>query len=104
MVDGEARYGIYYHFESGHRSARLLSARSTPFWIAAGRKVVDFFGGKIDFQDADEIRVDYSVKKPRRANNPEDGQAFQDFQEALRKVQPITKADLATARRYASYK
>src|SRR5581483_9606267 len=58
LVDGEDQHSGYYHFEACH-DGRLLSVTSTAFWIAVGHRLVDFFGGSIDYQDCDDVEVNY---------------------------------------------
>ena len=49
-----------------------MSPPSTAFWIAIGKGLVDFFGGKLDYNDCDEKDVDY--RKPARKDiHAEDG-------------------------------
>jgi hypothetical protein len=68
--------------------------RSTTFWCAIGKGLVKFFGGKIDYNDCDSKKVDFS-KKPfsDRINCPSDGKPWQAFQEKLWNLLPLTSKD-----------
>lgn len=103
MVDGKTAHMAFFHYET-EEPGRLVSVRCTPFWIAIGRRLVEFFGGWIDYSDCDDRRRDYSRKKPRKCNNPSDGKPWQDFQEAMFSLKPITKADIEKCRQWAAYK
>lgn len=106
MVDGQKEHQAYYHYEmdAGEPAGRLVSVRCTPFWIAIGKALVDFFGGTVDYADCDDVKVNYRRKKPRKANNEADGKPWQDFQEAMFALKPITKADINKCRQWAAYK
>jgi hypothetical protein len=105
LVDGEESHWVLYHFEPSDKESymRLVMPRSTPFWIAVGKKLVKFFGGKMDYNDCDEKRVDYRAKKPRRVNCPQDGKEWEDFQTEMLNLKPVTVADLKAAQKYAAY-
>jgi hypothetical protein len=102
LVDGETGHYCLYHFEGSGKGERLLMPRSTPFWIAMGRGLVDFFGGTLDYSDCDAVDVDY--KRPARKDiHVEDGDEWSAFQERKLAVKPITKADLAQWKEVAAY-
>lgn len=98
LVDGRAGHSCYYHFE-GEPSGRLVSMASTPFWCAVAKGVVDFFGGRVDFNDCDSVQTDYAAK-PKGRNNPTDGEAWGKFQDRMLKLKPLTRADLAKMAKY----
>lgn len=103
-VDGETVHGIAYHFEwSGGEvpGCTGLMPRSTPFWCAVMRRVVDFFGGSIDFNDSDETELDYFAPVAHRA--AADGRPWQEFQDAIASVEPVTPAEMDEARKWAAY-
>ena len=93
---------VMYHFEGDSRGRRLLSPRSTAWWITVGRRLVGFFGGIVDYNDCDAKDADYR-RPPRKNLAPEDGKPWRDFQEALYAVKPITEAEVAKCKRYANY-
>lgn len=84
----------FYHFEC-ERGGRLLSCGGSDFWAAVGRRLVDFFGGYVDYNDCDSIEIDYSRRpKPRSINAPTDGEAWENFQRRIMKVKRIRKDEL----------
>jgi hypothetical protein len=107
FVDGEEVHFCYYHFEpSGMKpgqSARLLTIRSTPFWLAIGVELVKFFGGRIDFNDSDTKSTDFRRSYPKIPNNIEDGRKWQAFQEKIFNTKPITRKDMQRMRHHAAY-
>ncbi len=38
----------------------MLLPRSTSFWLSVGKGLIDFFGGKMDYNDSDDIEINYS--------------------------------------------
>jgi hypothetical protein len=106
LIDGQEVHNVFYHFEDSDDRGdwRLLMPRSTAFWIAMGRRLIDFFGGYMDYADYDDERVDYeSPVKPWRENAPEDGAQWQAFQERVFNVIPLTKADIKACQQFAAY-
>jgi hypothetical protein len=103
LIDGAAVHTCYYHFE-GRGGKRLLGMPSTDFWTAIAKRLVDFFGGSVDYNDCDEVKIDYE-KPTRRVIDAEDGLPWQRFETAKFNVTPLTLEDLVAARRaYAAYK
>lgn len=103
-VDGEPNHFVFYHFECD-TGGRLLMPRSTAFWIAVGCRLVSFFGGHIDFQDCDD--EDRDLEFPdlgRQMNSPQDGHAWQQFQERVFALKPITEDDWRACDRFAAHK
>jgi hypothetical protein len=92
QIDGETHMGHYF-FEN-ERGGRLVSTGSNTFWHAIGVRLVQLFGGHIDFNDCDSGDYDYACPKPRETNSPDDGQPWQDLEQALFDLAPITKKDL----------
>lgn len=104
LVDGEKRHFVYYHFECS-KDGRQLMPRSTAFWIAIAHKLVDFFGGTIDYNDCDDVDIDYSKDaNSRLVNAPEGNKEWDAFQERLFNVKPITKEELEHYDIFAAYK
>lgn len=88
---------VRYHFEP-ERGGRLLMPPSTNFWVAIGKRLVQFFGGYIDYNDCDDVEMNFSRrKKPRYINSPVDGRAWYKFQNRLLKLKPLTRNELVTA-------
>lgn len=100
IIVGE--YKVYWHFEE--HPYRLMAPRSTAFWIAAGRRLVEFFGGYIDYDDSDRSEKDYALSSPRTTNSPDDGAEWDVFQQAISDLRPLTLAEIKNAQQYAAYK
>lgn len=97
----------YVHFEVERRDGKSmagykkLSSKSRPVWIAIGRRLVDCFGGfMIDKDSADEITY---RKKPRKDNDANDGEEWDGLKRRIFEIQPLTKADIQEAKKYAAY-
>lgn len=73
----------------------MLYCSSTSFWQAVGKRLVDFFGGSVDFNDCDDIDVDYS-KEPGSTdvNAPTSGEHWENFQKRILEVPRIHKDEL----------
>jgi hypothetical protein len=102
QVDGNANHFTYYHFENPD-GRREIAPRSTAFWIAVGKRLVKFFGGKLDYQDCDGGAFNYFAPKPRKSNSPEDGKPWEGFKRALYSIKPLTMAELKAAQKHAAY-
>ena len=92
-INFSGREGSYF-FEC-NKDGRCLYVASTSFWIAVSKRLVDFFGVSIDFNDSDSVEVDYSVPwKTREENAPTDGEAWNIFQKRLAAVPRINRNEL----------
>lgn len=96
------RHFVLYHFEPSEVVGRLMMPRSTAFWVAVGKRLVDFFGGELDYNDCDRKSVDYRRKR-RTDCMPNDGKAWDRFQERKLKITPITDEEYADAAKHAAY-
>lgn len=104
MIDGEQAHFVSYFFECKDGKYRYLYPKATPFWIAIGKGLCKFFGGKIDYHDCDAGGINASWKKPRKCNSPEDGGAWYAFEQAKLDLKPITVKDMIKANKWAGYK
>lgn len=102
LVDGEKNHHVMFHFE--YKASRLLMPRSTAFWIAVGRRLIQFFGGSMDYQDCDSVETNYRRKSPRKDNSPEGGKPWHDLQDAMLAIKPITKDELIKCDKWAAYR
>lgn len=92
-----------YHFEYGP-GGRLMLPRSTAFWLAAGNRLIEFFGGSIDWNDCDATDVDREFPaKTRAENSPEDGEPWYDFQDRLMALKPLHRDEIEAMREHAAY-
>lgn len=77
---------------------RLMMPPSTNFWVAIGKRLVQFFGGSIDYNDCDDVDVNFRRRNnPRHLNSPTDRDAWYKFQNRLLKLKPLTRNELVTA-------
>lgn len=99
-VSGDGRY-VLYHFEPEH-GGRLMLPRSTPFWCAVAVKLVTLFGGSVDFQDCDDVEIDFQA-----SINPlisaSDGLEWEQWHKAMLDVGPLTAADIDKGRAVCAY-
>lgn len=99
----------WYYFLEGddqiNPGSRCLHTRSYKEIIAVGRRLVNFFGGRIDYQDCDSRERDYvrPWKKPDEVC-PTNGKPWTDFQKRLLAVKPLTAAELDKAQTHAAYR
>lgn len=93
---------LVYHFEFGVAGERGFMPRSHPYWLAVGRKVVDAFGGRIDYDDSDDKYADYETPL-RWPENWSGNAGFATLQEILRSIEPVTEDDIQAMRMYAYY-
>lgn len=102
-------FGFSYHYEFGGYknmgACRGIILRSRSYNIALLMRLADFFGGVVDFQDCDDEERDYVVKdKPDSKNCPEDGEPWQNLQERIWAVKPLTQEEIDKCEKFAAYK
>lgn len=104
LIDGRERHFVYFHFEGERGTGDIrkydrvsLNPPSTGFWQALGRKLVDTFGGEVDYVDNDSIEFNYS-RRPNRLNGACAGDAWDKHQRRIFDLKPLTKADLKAAK------
>lgn len=100
IKSGDERY-VMYHFESS-QGGRLLLPKSTPFWCAVAVKLVTLFGGTVDFQDCDDVEIDFqaSVNPLITATN---GDEWNNWQHAMLAIGPLTALDINEGRKVCAY-
>lgn len=96
---------VLYHFEpDGNIGGRLLMPRSTAWWIAAGTRLVQFFGGDLVYNDCGDQTPDIScTPQSNKKNCPSNGKAWNNFQDRLLAMTPLSEREIADAQRHASY-
>jgi hypothetical protein len=105
LFDGETEHFCFYHFEPSEGEGRLMMPRSTAFWIALMTKVVDFFGGAMEYNDCESDGDDYVVPaKTWQENSPEDGEEWYNLQNRILNIVPVTKEEWRAANEHAAYK
>jgi len=107
MIDGEQIHCYYWHFE-GSGGTRSFGPKSTAFWIAICKGLVDFFGGELVYNDCSDSICDYK-KAPRYSNDNEAGRfdngddLYESMQERKHNLKPLTLDDLKAVHQYAAY-
>ncbi len=94
---------------------RMLMPASTPLNIAMARRLVEFFGGTVIYQDYGDSLGDYVVpSKSVEENCPQDGEPWQDlqrgehervstFEQRILDVVPLTEEEIATCEEFSAY-
>lgn len=103
---GDHRQGhVMYHFEwENDRGGHGLMPRATPFWVAVGHRLVDFFGGSIVYSDCGDCKWDYAQPwKPIAEIAPSDGKPWTAFQKQLAALKPLTAEEVAAFASVAAY-
>jgi hypothetical protein len=70
-----------------------ICPQSTAFWICVGRRLVDAFGGTLDYNDCDAVDVDYR-RDPPACLGATDGKPWQALQARIAATPPITAEEL----------
>jgi hypothetical protein len=104
-ICGKSRY-CHWHWESEPNAvitnAKLLSPKAVPFWIAVGKRLVDFFGGAMICSDCDDS-INFVANRPRHTNYVESGKAWTDFQDEILNIKPISIEELLEANQLSAY-
>lgn len=98
MGDG---WWLTYHFETDS-GERYMSGGSRGARIALHRRLADFFGGKVDYQDCDGKEVDYRRKSPRWLGK-NGNRSWREMQLALWNLKPITREEVEDCIKLSAY-
>ena len=114
LVDGEKTHSVFFHHcshdEPNGKVCNVMSPPSTPFWCAIGKRLVNFFGGRVIFDDSGYEKGTnvYTSKRhcpvDKWGRIPSDGKPWDKYQAALAKLSPLSSNDLESAKKYAAYK
>lgn len=89
----------YWSYEPDYDDAigkRFFGPTSTAFWCLVGKRLVDFFGGSIDYNDCEGDGPDYKVReRTNKQNYPKDNPEWDVFYHRLLAVEPITQEEMA---------
>lgn len=90
---------VMYHFEWESKPGwHGLLPNQSDWWIAAGKRLVNFFGGEVDFNDCDDECCDYQQPiEPDNLNHPTDDKPWHDLQDRLLRIQPLTEEEVHNA-------
>jgi len=97
--DGKIYHHTLFFFEweyplFGRYETKGLSPNANPFWQNIGMGLIKFFGGSLDLNDCDDVRVDRWRKKPRKRNNPSTNAEWDAFQKQLDLLEPIPNIEV----------
>lgn len=94
---GESQLSWFYHFEADtFPGMRVMLPGSRPLSKAIGKRLVEFFGGKVDYSDCDEKDIDYQRPAKKDSENcPNDGKPWQRLQQRIFDVKPLTEEEIA---------
>ena len=98
--DGDT-YEMSYHFEGGH-GGPSINPKATAAKIALCKAVVQFFGGEANYNDCDSVDINVQVDG-RNPIAPSDGKPWDDFQQALDNLKPLTANNMKAVGRWAAY-
>jgi hypothetical protein len=111
LVDGDETHFCNFHRMS-RRNGHLwncLTPTSTPFWCAIGRRLVEWFGGVVEFNDCGSAKAPNVFRRARSCPVdrygllPDDGKAWETYNDALMKLQPLSRIDLKRGWKVAAY-
>lgn len=94
---------LFYHFEFGQKGERGICPRARADNIALGVRLVEFFGGEVDFSDSDESECDFKDDGLPFCN-ADDGEEWDKLQKAMFELRPITTAEAMQYDEHAAYK
>lgn len=112
LVDGKDTHYTMYHFEYESPTADPdikmyssgISPRSTPFWIAIGKRLVETFGGSILCNDCGDNEKPDRVVGAHWLNGATNGEKWNQNQRRIFELSPVSKAEMDEARKVAAYK
>ena len=102
LIDGEKSHFCNYFHECGDDNSIELYPSCTPFWIAIGIRLARFYGGRIVFNDCKGGGANRNFPRKRKTNSPQDGKPWQEFQNEISSIKPITKSDLICCQKHVN--
>ena len=99
---------VLWHHEwnrprAGTPGGKGMMPPSTPFWLATCRRLVDFFGGVLDYQDCDAVYCDYRRKMDHQCNPELEGEPWDTFQRRILAVLPLCREEVEAMKPHAAY-
>jgi len=104
LIDGQTMHHVFFHYEDTTHAeySKILMPSSTPYWLAVGKGLIEFFGGKLVFNDCLSEEGIVSPK-PRPHYDQENNDQYEAFKKELFGVRALTTFDLLQMRQYAAY-
>ena len=93
-----------FHFESDKGAEwRTMIPRSNGFWCAIGKRLVNFFGGKVQYQDYNDS-WDLEVEpKPAQFLQHNSNDEFAAFHDAMALEKPLSEDEIAEGLANSAY-
>lgn len=95
--------GTMYWFFEGEDGQRRVKAESTPLYCAIAKRLVDFFGGKVEYHDTDDRSYYAAPANHRVMNSPDYGVAWSAFIRRIHDVRPLTVDEVMGFNNVAAY-
>lgn len=102
-TNGNDHRHFLYHFEFGDSGRRGLLPRAAAANIAIGVALIKFFGGKIDYQDCDEVEINESYPAPNDIKHRSNDRCFDSIQRRMMALEPLTEEEISKYQKYAAY-
>lgn len=93
---------LYYHFESSI-GGRLLSARTSGRTVAIGHRLVDLFGGMIQYNDCDDLNKPDWVNFENPIYKQISDDEWEKLQRKLAEIMPVTYNETLTYAEKTAY-
>ncbi len=110
LINGMISLGVDFFVASreGAKFWNTVSPSSTPLWCAVGKRLVEFFGGYVVYNDCAEGRKNrYRRKgtspKDRYGHHPDNDRGWAKFQKALFALESLTPKEVRAMKRVAGY-
>jgi hypothetical protein len=105
------KHSVLWHWDSSdwhkknHSFVLRMLPRSTPFWCAVAKRVVEIFGGVVVYNDCAHNELWADLYNPRVPSwvNAGGGSLWLKRQTVIHEVQPLTMEDLYAIEHEASY-
>jgi hypothetical protein len=95
------KYQYLYHFEA-EDFGRLIMPASSALGIALGRRLVQYFGGSVDYNDCDEEEANFRSRGYKYAY-ANDGKAWEKKERYKNDIKALTRAEVKNCEKYAAY-
>ncbi len=101
----KVNFSWYLHMESENEDQVILSPSSTPLAVAMGRRLVEFFGGGVEYSDSTG-KINFRVAKEKsmfhKARETSASRLIA-LTNALESIRPLHSSELFKAIKWASY-
>ena len=94
MVDGDEVHSATWHYQGDAGFHQLNCGNATPYWQALAMRLVDCFGGTVDFNDCDSSDIDYVAPHPGWDLLHRRNEDYVRMQRLLAELVPLTIEDL----------